>query len=78
MGLQTTLAGILAKMYGIFEPYTFPMPDKVFQGEGRKENGTGQRECNTLSTDFQLNSNIDFFPPPSAEMVAGELNWVNL
>lgn len=55
-----------------------PNPDRIFQGEGKKENGRVKREYNTLSTEFPLNSNIDSPTPTPAEMVAGELNWINL
>ena len=34
-------------------------------------------EGKTLSAEFQLNSETDFFPS-SVEMIARERNWVNL
>lgn len=77
-GLHRAPAGTLAKVHGGLEPYASPVPGRILEYFREKENGEGNRENKTLSIEFQLNSKIDSHPHLPAEMVAGELTWVNL
>lgn len=77
-GLHQAPAGTLAKVHGGLGPYASPVPGRISEYFREKENGEVNRESKTLSMEFPLNRKIDSHPHLPAEMVAGELTWVNL